>query len=114
MKDSLLTTHLYWSTLCCIVELHLLGLHREKQTKTLLVMCCSFLQFMQIQTSRVGSGETDTHAKTRHMLRQDPWRSGGHMMFGESIKRTRMTVKVAGLGLFIELAVHCLLISHLY
>ena len=33
MKDSLLMTHMYWSALHCIVELHLLGLHREKCTK---------------------------------------------------------------------------------
>ena len=36
MKDSLLMTHMYWSTLHCVVELHLLGLHREKCTKKLL------------------------------------------------------------------------------
>ena len=36
MKDSLLMTHMYWSTLHCVVELHLLGLHKEKCSKTLL------------------------------------------------------------------------------
>jgi hypothetical protein len=33
MKDSLPTTSMYWSTLHCVIELHLWGLHREKQTK---------------------------------------------------------------------------------
>ena len=33
MKDSLLTTHMYWSALHCVVELHLSGFHREKCTK---------------------------------------------------------------------------------
>jgi len=32
MKNSLLT-YMYWSTLHCVVELHLSGLHREKLTK---------------------------------------------------------------------------------
>jgi hypothetical protein len=43
VKDSLLTTRMYWSALHCIVELHLSGLHREKCTKTLLVVCYSLL-----------------------------------------------------------------------
>ena len=30
MKDSLLTTNIYWSDLHFVVDLHLLGLHREK------------------------------------------------------------------------------------
>lgn len=38
MKGSSLRTHMYWSALHYIVELHLLGLHREKCTKKLLVM----------------------------------------------------------------------------
>jgi hypothetical protein len=33
IKDSLLKTHMYRSALHCVVELHLLGLHREKCTK---------------------------------------------------------------------------------
>lgn len=32
----------------CVVELHLSGLHREKRTKTLLVVCCGFLLLLQI------------------------------------------------------------------
>lgn len=31
----------------CIVELHLLGLHREKGTKNLLGVCCSFLLLLR-------------------------------------------------------------------
>ena len=68
MKDSLLTTHMYWSALHCIVELHLSGLHREKCTKKLLVVCCSFLLLAQTQADwQTMSAETD-------VLRQDPWR----------------------------------------
>ena len=44
MKNSLLMTHVYWSTLHCVVELHLSGLHREKHTKNFwwcaVVSCC--------------------------------------------------------------------------
>ena len=49
MKDSSLTTHKYWSALQCLDELHLSGLHREKHTKKLLVVCCSFLLLLQTQ-----------------------------------------------------------------
>jgi hypothetical protein len=49
MKDSLLTTHMYWSALHCIVELHLSGLHRKKRTKNLLVVCCCFLLLPRTQ-----------------------------------------------------------------
>ena len=49
MKDSLLMTHMYWSALHCVVELHLSGLHREKCTKKLLVVCYSFLMLLQTQ-----------------------------------------------------------------
>ena len=31
--------HTYWSILHCVVELHLSGLHREKHTEKLLVVC---------------------------------------------------------------------------
>ena len=47
MKDSLLMPYMYWSALHCVVELHLSGLHREKRTKKLLVVYCSFLQLPQ-------------------------------------------------------------------
>ena len=46
MKDSLLMSHMSWSALHCAVKLHLLGLHREKYTKKLLVECCSFLRLL--------------------------------------------------------------------
>lgn len=76
MKDSLLITHMYWSTLQCIVELHLLVLHREKCTKNLLVLlqisCCSY-RFGMID--KMVSTETDSHTETRHVIRQDPWRT---------------------------------------
>jgi hypothetical protein len=48
MKGSSLTTCMYRSDLHCVVELHLSGLHREKRTKTLLVVCCGFLLLLQI------------------------------------------------------------------
>jgi hypothetical protein len=47
------------------------------------------------------SAETDAHAEAR---------LGGHMMFGESIKRTQWTVMEAELGLLTELAVQRLLV----
>lgn len=34
IKDSMLTTGMYWSALYCIVELYLLELHKEKHQKT--------------------------------------------------------------------------------
>ena len=52
MKYSLLMTHMYWSDLHCIFELHLLGLHREKCTKNLVVVCCSFLPLLWIPADR--------------------------------------------------------------
>jgi len=76
MKDSLLTAHMYWSALHCVVELHLLGLHRENHTKKLLVLCCSFLLLLRTQAgSKMMSAETNTCAEARHMLRQNPWRT---------------------------------------
>jgi hypothetical protein len=47
MKDSLLMTHMYWSALHCVVELHLLGLHAEKCTRKLVMVCYSLLLFLQ-------------------------------------------------------------------
>jgi hypothetical protein len=63
MKDSWLTTCMYWSALHFVVELHLSELHREKCTKTLLVVCLLRLGLI----GRVMSTETDTHAKARPM-----------------------------------------------
>ena len=86
-------THMYWSTLHCVVELNLLRLHREKRTKKRLMMFCSFLLLLWTWAGRM------------HALRQDPrricdvWRD---------INRTRWTVPVAELGLLIELAVQSL------
>jgi hypothetical protein len=59
MKDSLLTTRMCWSALHCVVELHLLGCHREKPHQKLLVVCCSFLPLPR------------TWADWMHMLRQN-------------------------------------------
>jgi hypothetical protein len=47
IKDSLLTTCMYWSAFHCVFELHLSGFHREKRTKKLLVVCCSFLLLLR-------------------------------------------------------------------
>jgi len=41
MKDSLLTTPMYWSALYYVVEIHLSELHREMYRKTY----CGVLQF---------------------------------------------------------------------
>ena len=63
---ALLRTHLYWSALHRAVELHLLGLHREKLAKKFLVMCCGFLQLLQMGLiGRMMSAETDSHAEAR-------------------------------------------------
>ena len=43
MRDSLLTTCMYWSALHSVVESYLLGFYREICTKNLLVICCSFV-----------------------------------------------------------------------
>ena len=83
-QDSLLTTHMYWSALHCIVELHLSGLHREKCTKKTVCVCVcvcvcvvsGVLQFLvasvDLWIDRVMSTEADTCVESRHMLRQDP------------------------------------------
>jgi hypothetical protein len=71
MKDSLLTTLMYWIASCCIIELHLSGLHREKHQKP----SVGILQFLPLQQTQADwqndSAETDTHAEARHVLRQD-------------------------------------------
>ena len=103
MKDSLLTTCMYWPTLHFIVELPLSELHREKLAKHFRLCAAVPSCFLRLRLiGRVMSAETNTRAKARHVLRQD---HGGHMMFGEGIKRTRWTVTKAELGLLIELAV---------
>jgi hypothetical protein len=47
MKHFLLKTCMYWSSLHCMVELYLSGLHREKCTKKLFIVCCNFLLLAQ-------------------------------------------------------------------
>ena len=61
-------------------------------------------------TSLVVSCDADSHA--RCLTEERPM--GGHVMFGKSINKTRWTVMEAELGLLIELAVQCLLVSHLH
>ena len=63
-------THMYWSALHCMAELHLSGLHREKCTKNVLVVYYSFLSLLRTLIGRVMSAETDSCAE-----RQDPWRT---------------------------------------
>jgi hypothetical protein len=46
MKGSSITTCMYWSTLHCVVEVHLWGLQREKNQKT----SGGVLQFLLPQT----------------------------------------------------------------
>jgi hypothetical protein len=47
MKDSSLTTHIYWSALHLRVDLLFSRLHREKSTKKRLMVCCGFLPLLQ-------------------------------------------------------------------
>jgi hypothetical protein len=79
------------STLHCIVELHLSGLHREKHTPKSLI-------------DRVMSAKADTSAEVRPV--EDRWCL-------EGINRTRLTVTEAEFGLPIELAAQHLWVSHL-
>ena len=113
MKDFLLRTCIYWPTLLCVVEPHLLELNREKLTKKSSGGVLQFLAILSDQIwliGRVMSAETDTHVEVRYMLRQDP---GGHVIFGGSINRTGWTVMEAEVSLLIELAVQQLLILSL-
>jgi hypothetical protein len=41
-KHLLIMTHMHWSDLYCVVELHLSGLHTEKGSKKPPVVCCRF------------------------------------------------------------------------
>jgi hypothetical protein len=69
MEDSLLTTRMYWSSLHCIVELHLSGLHREKLAKNfsggLLWLFCFFSRLRPI--GRVMSSETGACPEAKPM-----------------------------------------------
>ena len=73
--------HMYWSTLHCVVELHLSGLHREKGTKKLLVVCLSFLLLPWTRAdwqSDVSWDKRKCWGKTH----------GGDVKLGGDIKRT--------------------------
>ena len=96
MKDSLQTTHMYWSTLRYTVELHLLELHRENRTKTFwwcATVSCYFHRLRMI--GRVVSAETDACAEARHV--KDTW-------CVEGINRTLRTVMEPELGLLTDRA----------
>jgi hypothetical protein len=69
VKDSLLTTRMYWFTLHCMTELHLSGLHAPKLFWWCAVASCWF--FGLELTGRVMSDETDTRAEAKHV--EDMW-----------------------------------------
>jgi hypothetical protein len=109
MKDTSLMTHIYLCTIHFIVELILSGLRREKWAKNLSQYAASSCSFFGLQSiGRVMSAETDSHAEARTLVRQDPWK---HVIFGGRINRTAWTVKMARLGVLIELAVQHLVLS---
>lgn len=85
MKDSLLTTHTYWSALHRVVELCLSGLE----------VSCYFHTHGLI--GRVMSGETEARAEARHVVEDS--------RCVEDINRTGGTVTEAETGFLIELAV---------
>jgi hypothetical protein len=96
MKDALLTRHMYWSALHCIVELQLSGLHREKHNKKLLVVCCSFLPLHGLGLiGRMMSAETSEARPVENM-----WCLGG-------INRTRWWGKLSLACLWRELGNAC-------
>ena len=64
MKN-LLMTHMFWSTLHCIVELHLLELHREKHTKN---TSAGVLQFLAASTNWI---DRVMSAKQAYMLKKE-------------------------------------------
>jgi hypothetical protein len=67
--------HIYWSTLYCIAELHLLEFHRNapKNVWWQATISCHYWGLRLI--GRVMSAKTNTHAEARHMVRQDLWRT---------------------------------------
>ena len=96
---------MYWSALCCIVELHLLGLHREKCTKHF--WCCAAVSFCFLGIGLIGRvmpAETDSRAEARHV--EDTWCL-------EEVQKDSIDYEAAELGFLIELAVQCLLVSPL-
>jgi hypothetical protein len=102
MRDSSLMICMYWSTLQCIVELHLPELHWEKHTKKLMVVCCGFVSLLR------------TRADWQNDVSRDRCICWGHVMFWGYIKRTQWTVIEADLGFLVELAVKCFLVSCLH
>jgi hypothetical protein len=95
----------------------MLGLHREKHTKNLLEVCCSFLLLPRIQADWQSDVSWDncmcwakTQVEARHVLRQDPWRTCD---VSRDYKKNSTDSDKGWLGLLIELAVQCLLVSHL-
>jgi hypothetical protein len=62
MKDSLLTSHIYWSALHFVAELHLLWLHREKCTQKLLVLCWQ-VPAASSNSSKSAAMSVDTHSR---------------------------------------------------
>lgn len=89
MKDSLLTTHMYWFTLHCMIELQLSGCHREKRTKE---TSGGVLWF---------AATPSTWADGMHVLGQGSWRT--HDVWRVQIGLDR--VIEAELGLLVQLAV---------
>ena len=96
--DSLLMTCMYWSALHRRVELYLLELHREKCTRNL-VVCCGFLPISWTQAN--WQSDVSWDRLTWRFAKSDTERgktSGGHVMFGGSIKRTQWIVRQAWLA----------------
>ena len=77
MKESLLTICLHWSILHCLVELYLLGLHREKNTKKLLMVCWQLLAASkdsgQLAVMSVDIDSRGVLLRQIHLLKQDMW-----------------------------------------
>jgi hypothetical protein len=65
MKNSLLTTSMYWSALYCAVELRLLGFHREKHTKNFWWCAAVSWCFMRLALAEW------CQLRQVHVLRQD-------------------------------------------
>jgi hypothetical protein len=59
IKDFLLTTHVYWLTLYCVVELHLLGLHRKKNAPKI-----PFDDMLQLRATIFGIRQIDKMMST--------------------------------------------------
>jgi hypothetical protein len=98
MRDSLLTTCIHWSTLYCVLD-DLLGLHREKKhTKKLLMVCCSFLPYLETEVECCQLRQI--HIREQGIC----WNKtcGEHVMLGGSIKRTRWLVAIVALPMGLQ------------